>query len=64
MDSKNKIDIINSFQNLIPVDCGDNKVILKCLDCGYTQNIDENFIELLFQLDTQQRKLKEIYKFD
>ena len=42
-------------QNLVPVDCGDDEVILKCLDCGYKQHIDDEFIELLANLDKQQR---------
>jgi DNA-directed RNA polymerase subunit M/transcription elongation factor TFIIS len=39
---------INSLhRNLIPVDCGEDEVILKCLNCGYTQHIENKFIESL-----------------
>jgi len=48
---------VNSLhQNLAPVDCGDDEVILKCLDCGYKQHIDDEFLALLAELDTRQRE--------
>lgn len=60
MTNKQKIKILNSYQSnpmVHPLTCGNNsyhqnlvpieennEVILKCLDCNYTQFLDENFI--------------------
>ena len=50
----------SNHQNLIPIEENDNensKVILKCLDCDYTQSLDDEFINLLSNLDKYYRKL-------
>lgn len=45
----------NCDKNLVPVDCGDDEVILKCLDCGYTQHITDNLIKSMAQMDNAMR---------
>jgi len=77
MKNQQKIKILNSYQdnpmvhpltcissnhqNLIPVE-ENNEVILKCLDCDYTQSLDDEFIKLLDKLDKIQRSMIEKYK--
>jgi len=77
MNNKQKIKILTSYQsnpmvhpltcissnhqNLIPIE-ENNEVILKCLDCNYTQSLDDEFIRLLDKLDKVQRKMLEKYK--
>ena len=77
MKNQQKIKILNSYQdnpmvhpltcissnhqNLIPVK-ENNEVILKCLDCDYTQSLDDEFIKLLDKLDKIQRSMIEKYK--
>ncbi|MDD4530920.1 MAG: hypothetical protein PHO80_05230 [Candidatus Gracilibacteria bacterium] len=51
----------SSHQNLIPVE-ENGEVILKCLDCNYTQTLDDEFIKLLDKLDKIQRSMIEKYK--
>jgi len=53
--------ITSSHQNLIPVE-ENNEVILKCLDCSYTQTLDDEFIRLLDKLDKIKRNMIEKYK--
>jgi Zn-finger protein len=78
MNNKQKIKILESYQSnpmVHPLTCGNNsshqnlipveengEVILKCLDCDYTQTLDDEFIKLLDKLDKVQRSMIEKYK--
>lgn len=78
MKNQQKIKILNSYQSnpmVHPLTCGNNsyhqnlvpieennEVILKCLDCNYTQFLDENFIKLLKENDRSFRKMIVWYK--
>jgi len=78
MNNKQRIGIMTSYQsnpmvhpltcgnnsmheNLVPVE-ENNEVILMCLDCDYTQSLDDEFIKLLHEYDKIQRKMIEKYK--
>jgi hypothetical protein len=77
MNNQQKINILTSYQDnpmVHPLTCGnnslhenlvpieeENKVILKCLDCTYTQLLDDEFIGTLDKFDKYQREFsKEI----
>lgn len=78
MKNQQRIKILNSYQDnpmVHPLTCGNNsshqnlipveengEVILKCLDCNYTQTLDDEFIKLLDKLDKIQRSMIEKYK--
>jgi hypothetical protein len=78
MKNQQRIKILNSYQDnpmVHPLTCGNNsshqnlipveengEVILKCLDCDYTQSLDDEFIKLLDKLDKVQRSMIEKYK--
>lgn len=78
MKNQQKIKILISYQNNLmvhPLTCGINSmhenlipveengvVILKCLDCDYTQSLDDEFIKLLDKLDKAHRSMIEKYK--
>ncbi|MCE5220029.1 MAG: hypothetical protein LLF98_01875 [Clostridium sp.] len=78
MDNKQRLKILTSYQdnpmvhpltcgknsnhqNLVPVE-EDDKVILKCSDCDYIQELTDNFIKLLRELDKNYKKGLEMYK--
>ncbi len=78
MNNQQRIDILTSYQDnpmVHPLTCGndsmhqnlvpikeDKKVILKCLDCDYTQSLDDEFIKMLREYDKALRKILEKYK--
>jgi Fe2+ or Zn2+ uptake regulation protein len=78
MTNKQKIKILTSYQDnqfVHPLTCGNNsnhqnlvpveendKVILKCLDCNYIQELSDDFIKVLKELDKNYRKAFEMYK--
>jgi hypothetical protein len=51
----------SNHQNLVPIE-KDNKVILKCLDCDYIQELSDDFIKLLKELDKNYKKGLKMYK--
>lgn len=53
--------INSNHQNLIPIEEND-EVILRCLDCSYTQLLNDEFIKSLRDLDKSYRKLMKEYK--
>jgi len=78
MNNKQKIKILTSYQknpmvhpltcgfnsnhrNLVPIE-EDDEVILKCLDCEYTQLLDDEFLKLLNKLDKTYRDMIKEYK--
>jgi predicted nucleic-acid-binding Zn-ribbon protein len=77
MNNQQRIEILTSYQDnpmVHPLTCGNNslhnlvpieenkKVILKCLECDYTQLLDDKFIKLLRDLDKVQREMIEWFK--